>query len=169
MADKYLALDTTNLVPKQVEATVTSAGTANAGDVVALDEFGYISSTMLRENETKVLTATEAIGAGKFVNLWENGGTKMRLASNAGISTKAEGFVLEAVASGATGTVYMWDGINSALTSLTASTDYYLGTAGGIITGGSVPLTTNSIVQFLGKTSATTELLVDIDERPIIA
>ena len=110
------------------------------------------------------ITASEAIGAGKFYNLWSDAGTlKARLADNSN-GRPAHGFVRDSIASSATGTGYPLDSVNTALTGLTVGTKYYLGTAGGVL---AVPLNATDVAnagkidQKLGMAKSATELVTD--------
>lgn len=110
------------------------------------------------------VVASEALAAGRFVNLYANAGVlNARLADNSN-NRPAHGFVRSAAASAATATVYPMDGINSALTGLTIGGTYYLGTAGAAL---ATPLdatdTANNgkIDQKLGVAKSATELLTD--------
>ena len=92
---------------KQIFAIATSAGAADAGKIPALDSTGRIDMSMmplgLGANTTQA-TASEAIGAGKFINYWSNAGVfSMRLADNSN-GRQADGYVTAAVTSGAVGT-----------------------------------------------------------------
>jgi len=156
---------------QQVAATVISRGSANGGDLVALGDDGKLHSSVLPSGvgaNTQVIPASELIGAGKFVNYWKDSSSgsavlKIRLADNSN-GRRADGFVLDQVASGANGTVYPLDQVNSALSALDAGTDYFLGTAGGVT---ATPLDETStdnqgkgkITQFLGVAKSTTELI----------
>ncbi len=76
----------------------------------------------------------------------------------------AHGFVRESIAADAEGAGYPLDSVNDALTGLTVGTNYYLGTAGGVI---AVPLAaadagnTGKIDQKLGMAKSATELVTD--------
>ena len=152
---------------KQIFAIATSAGVADAGKIPALDSTGRIDTSMmplgLGANTTQA-TASEAIGAGKFINYWDNAGVfSMRLADNSN-GRQADGYVTAAVTSGAVGTGYPLDGTNAQLTGLTVGTRYWLGTAGGVTP---TPLdeadagNANKISQYLGVAKSTAELVTD--------
>lgn len=152
---------------KQIFATTTSAGAADAGKIPALDGAGRFDMSMLPLGigaNTTQATASEAIGAGKFINYWDNAGVfSMRLADNSN-GRQADGYVTAAVTSGAVGTGYPLDGTNAQLTGLTVGTRYWLGTAGGVTP---TPLdeadagNANKISQYLGVAKSTTELVTD--------
>ena len=152
---------------QQIFAIATSAGAADAGKIPALDSAGRIDTSMMPVGigaNTTQATASEAIGAGKFINYWDNAGVfSMRLADNSN-GRQADGYVTAAVASGAVGTGYPLDGTNAQLTGLTVGTRYWLGTAGGVTP---TPLdeadagNANKISQYLGVAKSTTELVTD--------
>jgi len=152
---------------KQIFAIATSAGAADAGKIPALDSAGRLDNSMMPAGigaNTAQATASEAIGAGKFVNFWDNAGTfSMRLADNSN-GRQADGYVTAAVSSAAVGAVYPLDGTNASLTGLTVGARYYLGTAGGVT---ETPLdetdvgNANKVSQYLGVAKSTTELVTD--------
>lgn len=152
---------------KQIFGIATSAGVADAGKIPALGPDGRIDTSMMPVGigaNTTPATASEAIGAGKFINFWNNAGVfSMRLADNSN-GRQADGYVIAAVASGAVGTGYPLDGTNAQLTGLTVEGRYYLGTAGGVI---NTPLdetdtaNVNKVSQYLGVAKSATELVTD--------
>lgn len=152
-------------VTQQLTPNTSSAGAADAGKLVALDNTGKIDSTMIptAAGNSRAVPASEALAAGAFVNLFSNAGALgVRNADNSN-NRPANGYVTAAVASGAQATVYDIDGINSGLTGLTIGTTYYLGTGGGTI---ATPLDATSaatglIDQRLGIAVSATELKTD--------
>lgn len=147
----------------QYTPATSSAGSADGGKLVALGPDGKIDTSMYNPGSgvsTRPIVASEAIGAGKFVNEYLNAGVlNVRLADNSN-SRPAHGFVITAVASAGTAAVYDMDAVNSGLTGLTIGSDYYLGTAGGVITPAvdATTATTGTIDQKLGKALSATEL-----------
>ena len=161
MADKYIA-DIAGQ-KTEVEATVTSTGAGDAGEIVALDAAGLISSTMMPVGigaDTYSLPASENLLAGDFVNVWDDGGTLKIRKAIAEDAKLADGFVLDAVTSPAAGTVYA-EGKNTSLTGLTLAGVYFLSdsVAGTITT--TAPSASTKHVQRIGKaisvTAVTTE------------
>lgn len=152
---------------RQVIATIVSAGVADAGKIPALDSTGRLDGSMMPVGigaSTTQATASEAIGAGKFINYWDNGGVfSMRLADNSN-GRQADGYVIAAVDNGTVGTAYPLDGANAQLSGLTVGTRYWLGTAGGVT---ATPLdetdtgNTNKVSQYLGVAKSATELVTD--------
>jgi hypothetical protein len=167
MANKYMAVDTTGF-PKEVEGLVESAGAGDAGKILALDAAGKLANSVMPVGigaDTKILPSSENLAAGDFVNIWDDAGTlKVRKAdASGGVAKKADGFVLAAVTSPANATVY-FEGTNNQLTGLTIGVDYFLSavTPGGVVA--TPPGTTNHIAQWLGKSTATTEIATELGE-----
>lgn len=155
---KFLSL--VNGLIKEAVATVTSAGAANAGNIVALDANGKLDATVMPSGigaATVVIPASEALTAGAFVNIYDNAGVVTARNANATNNTKpANGFVKSAVASGANATVYL-DGANDALTGLTTGSRYYLSTTAGGVTA-TPPSATGNNLQFIGYATQTTAI-----------
>lgn len=171
MANRYMTL--LNGARKLVEGLVASAGVADAGKIVATGSDGRLDQSLMPLGigaDTVSAVASEAIGAGKFVNFHDNAGTfSVRLADNSN-GRRTDGFVTEAVAGAATATVYPMDGVNSALSGLTAGARYYLDTAGGVTSTPLVEtdaLNANKISQYVGTAKSATELVTD-DSDPVI-
>ena len=114
-------------------ALQASSGAASAGAIPALNAAGSIDVTMLPSGigpDVQVLTASEAIGAGAWVNIWSNGGAfAVRNADGSTTGKQADGYVLAAIASGAAGTVYL-GGINTGVSGQAPGL-VYLGTTAG--------------------------------------
>jgi hypothetical protein len=168
MAQKPIQLVNGKLT--QVEATVVSAGAGDAGEVVALDSSGKLDVSVLPTGvgpNVKVILASENIGAGKYVNIYDNAGTpNVRLADNSN-SREAHGFLKDAVTSGNNATVY-FEGTNDDLSGLTAGARQFLGTAGSVTaTPPSFPAA--QISQLVGTAISATEIDTDIDDCVVLA
>lgn len=115
MANKYLKLNTSTGRPTQQEATVTSGGSGDAGKIIALDAAGKLDITVMPVGigaETQVVTASEALTAGQFVQVYDNAGTaSARKALATDLTKPATGYVVDSAASGSV-TVYT-DGVNA--------------------------------------------------------
>lgn len=135
----------------EVEATVESAGVADAGKIVALDASGHIDETVLPSTVGAQVTtaeASESISNGDVVNVWDDAGTtKVRKADADSINTRCIGFVKAGYTTGQTATVYL-AGNNDALTSLTIGPLYLSTTAGGVTS--TPPTGAGEIVQQVG-------------------
>ena len=155
---------------KQIIATVVSAGAADAGKIVGLGDDGKLDASVLPAGigaNVVQAVASEAIGAGKFVDLFDDSGVlKMRLADNSN-GRAAWGYVKTAVASAASGAAYRLNTVNAALAGLTPGADYWLGTAGGVT---ATPLDPDadvgSLDQYLGRAASATEL-VTAEHSPV--
>lgn len=162
-AKKYIELNAGKL--KQKQATIISTGAPNDGDLVALDSTGKLDPTVLPIGvgpDVAVLLASENIGAGKYVNIWDDAGTpKARLADNSN-GRDAHGFLKDAVTSGNNATVY-FEGPNDDLSGLTPGARQYLGTAGGVTETPPVSPAAN-ISQFVGIAVSATVINTDIDD-----
>lgn len=148
----------------QVEATVVSAGAGDAGEVVALDSNGLLDVSVLPVGvgpNVKLILASENIGAGKYVNIYDNTGTpNVRLADNSN-SREAHGFLLDAVTSGNNATVY-FESTNNDLSGLTSGARQFLGTAGGVTATPPTFAGGATISQLVGTAISATEIDTDI-------
>lgn len=157
-----------------IAALVSSGGSADAGKIVATGPNGRLDESLMPEGLGANITpaiASEAIGAGKFVNFHNSSGVlNIRLADNSN-NRPAHGFVKEAVASAAEGQVYPLDTTNSNLSSLTPATKYFLGTAGGVVAAPLDPQDEENygkVSQFIGTSKSATELVTTDDTVFII-
>ena len=174
MADKLLQIHPTLNVPYEVEATVTSSGAGNAGDVIALDSTGKISMTVLPTGigaDVAIIEASENLAAGDYVNIYEDSGTaKVRKAdaSSVNASRIAHGFVIEGTLSAADATVY-FEGSNSQMAALVPGTIYALShtTPGGVVPLASATTTAGHTLQTLGVATEATTINAEIG-KPII-
>ncbi|MFC4923573.1 hypothetical protein [Delftia deserti] len=136
----------------------SSAGAANAGDIVALDDTGRIDNSMMPVGigaDTAVIAASEALAAGDFVNVWNSTGAKVRKADATTAGKEAHGFVLAAVSSGANATVY-FEGTNTQVAGQTPGPVFLQATAG---TGGTTaPSASGNVVQRLGVAVSATSV-----------
>lgn len=106
---------------------------------------------------TKTITASENLAAGDFVNIWTSTGVKVRRADASTSGKRAHGYVLAAVLSTASATVYL-SGINSAVTGATPGADAFLSdtTPGGFVS--TAPTGSGKTVQYLGPVLSATEI-----------
>lgn len=153
-APRYLINHPSGLGNLQVVATPLG-GAGNAEKVVSTNASGVLDISLFPAGiGAGVVTApaSEALAAGAAVNLYNNGGTLT--ARNADASTanggrKLDGFVIGAVASGATATVYR-NGLNTGLTGITPGADYFLSTTPGQFTT-TAPSAAGQTQQYAGK------------------
>ena len=166
MADKYIYND--NGVYTEKPGTTISTGAADAGKITALDETGRLHSSVMPVGvapDVAVIQASEALSAGDFVNIWNDGGNfRVRKADATTAGKEANGYVLAGVSSGANATVY-FEAMNTQLSGLTAGT-YFLSNTAGAITA-TAPSAAGNVVQSLGVAVNATTLNVEI-QRPLI-
>ena len=148
-AKKFLRL--VNGVLTEIFGVQTSAGAANAGDLVSLDETGRIHNSMLPVGigaDTATITASEALAAGNWVNVWNDAGAfRVRKADATTAGKEVHGFVLSAVASGNPATVY-FEGTNTQVAGQTPGPVYMQTTAGA--GGATIPSASGNVVQQIG-------------------
>lgn len=168
MADKFLRNNAGVITEK--EATVTSAGAGDAGEIVALDAAGKLDNSVLPTGigaDTAEITASEDLAAGDMVNIHDvTGAFRVRKADASAVGTQAHGFVLAAVTSGQNATVY-FEGSNTQKTGLTPAVHYLSETAGAVTT--TAPTTSGAIVQKVGVATSATVLNVEIQEPIVLA
>lgn len=169
MADKYIRNNSGTLT--ETEATVSSAGAANAGDIVALDSTGRIDTTMMPVGigaDTATIAASENLAAGDFVNVWSDSGTpKARKADASAAGKHAHGFVLSAVTAPGNALVY-FDAVNTQVTGQTPG-DVYLSAATAGLSVSSAPSGTGNVVQRLGVATSATSINVEIQQPIVLA
>lgn len=143
---------------EEFAATDSSAGAANAGDIVALDSSGKIAVNMLPTGlgpAVKSIVASEAITAPALVNIWNDGGTAKIRKADAATNKPANGFILASVAAAASADVY-FEGEVTGLSGLTAGKVWLSATVPGGVQA-TIPTTSGHIAQSVGwATSATT-------------
>ena len=148
-AKKFLRL--VNGVLTEIFGVQTSAGAANAGDLVSLDDTGRIHNSMLPVGigaDTATITASETLAAGDWVNIWNDAGTaKVRKADATTAGKEVHGFVLSAVTSGNQATVY-FEGTNTQVNGQTPGPVYLQTTAGR--GGATAPNASGNVVQQIG-------------------
>lgn len=161
-AGKIVALNASGVLDSTiVNSKTSSAGAGDSGKIPALDSAGLLDSSFMPVGvgaDTAPITASEALTAGDFVNIHISSGIKVRKADATTAGKEADGFVLASVSSSATATVY-FRGSNTAVSGLTAGTEYVLSTtAGGVVAVASAPSGSGNVNQRLGKASASTVL-----------
>lgn len=166
-ADKYQTL--VNGRETMREATVSSSGAGSAGDIVALDSSGRLDVSTLPVGvgpDVSTLTASEALNAGDYVNIYNDLGTPKARKADATNDRPAHGFVKEAFASSDSAIVY-FEGPNDDKSGLTPGSRYYLSGAGGIsLTPPALP--TYVIHQFVGIAVSATTINTDIDDEIVL-
>lgn len=142
----------------EIKGIVVSAGAGNDGDIPALDATGRLDSSVMPVGigaDTAQIVTSEALAAGDFVNIWNSTGAKARKADATTAGKEAHGFVLAAVASAGTATVY-FEGTNTQVSGQTPGPVYLQTTAG--TAGTTVPSTAGNVVQRLGVATSATSI-----------
>lgn len=155
--DKYLYNNSGTTTEKA--AVQASAGAGDAGKIPALDASGRLDTTMLPVGigaDTATITTSEALAAGDFVNVHNSTGAKVRKADASTSGKEAHGFVLAAVASGQSATVY-FEGTNTQVTSVTPGPVFLSATTPGASTS-TAPSGSGQVVQRIGYGTSTTAI-----------
>lgn len=168
MADKYIRNNAGTLT--ETEATVTSAGAGNAGDIIALDGTGRLDSSVMPVgfgDDTAVIVAGENLAAGDFVNVYNDSGTpKVRKADATTAGKEAHGFVLAVVTSGNNANVY-FEGTNTQVSGATAGVIYLSASAGGFTS--TAPSSSGNVVQKLGVAVSATAISFEAQQPIVLA
>jgi hypothetical protein len=154
----------------EVAALTTSAGAGSANAIPALDGSGRLDSTFMPTGigaDSQVITASEALAAGDFVNVWNSTGAKVRKADASVSGKEAHGYVLAAVSSSAAATVF-FDDLNAQVTGLTPGVVYLSATTPGGATG-IAPSGTGQTVQRLGVAVSATAIHVGLVQPIVLA
>lgn len=142
-------------------------GGGNANKVPSLDINGRLDVSMLPSGvgaDVAILTASEALAAGAWVNVWNNAGAfAVRNADATTAGKEAMGFVLASVLAAGAATVY-FDGINTSVTGQAPGV-VYLSTTPGAGTA-TPPSATGNAVQKIGFALSATSVTTQV-ELPI--
>ena len=156
---KIVALNASGVLDASiVNSKTTSAGAGDSGKIPALNGAGVLDTSFMPAGigaDTAAITASEALSAGDLVNVWNSTGAKVRKADATTSGKEAHGFVLAAVLSSGTATVY-FAGNNSSVTGLTPGKQY-LQTAAGA-SGATAPSGSGNCVQVVGFATSATNL-----------
>lgn len=170
-ANKYLV--DAGAYDQEVAATQTSTGAPNANEIVALNADGVLDPTLMPPGIVPMLTiatASEALAAGDFVNLWNDTGTlKARKAdaSVPNVAKKADGYVRDNYLINAIDVKVYVEDFNDKVSGLTVGSDYFLSdTVPGGVTA-TAPTTAGYISQYLGAAVSATKMIVEMD-RPTL-
>lgn len=133
-------------------AIISSAGSADANKIPALDSSGRLDVTFMPTGigaDTGNTIASEALSANDLVNIWSNGGVhSVRKADGSSKGKEAHGFVLSAVAIGEQAKIY-FEGTNAGLTGILPGIQYLSDTVPGKSTT-TPPTAAGHIVQVVG-------------------
>lgn len=164
MAKKYIGNSSGSLV--ETEATVSSAGAGNAGDIVALDTDGRLNPSVMPVGigaDTIVMLSSEALTAGDLINIWNDAGTQKARKADCSNGRRAHGFVIASFGSGVSSTIYR-DGSITGLSGLTPGAQQFLSTAGARTE--TAPTTSGYLLQEIGIANTPTQLDFS-PQRPI--
>ena len=167
----FLQRDTTTQLPKEITATQTSAGAANANQIPALSATGFLDPSLFPAGigtATVVLPTTEVIASGALIDIWGGaGGTtpSVRNANATDATKPAQGFVNAGVASGANATVNFPGSLITGLTGLTIGASYFLSaaTSGAVVAAAAAPAASGNIVQQIGTAVSATSIIFNPD------
>lgn len=144
-------------LPTEQAALQASAGAGDAGKIPALDSAGRLDASMMPVGigaDTAVITASENLAAGDYVNVWSDAGAfKVRKADATVAGKEAHGFVLAAVTAANPATVY-FEGSNTAVTGQTPGV-VFLSTTAGLGTS-TAPSAAGNAVQRIGMAVSAT-------------
>lgn len=166
----YLDYDPATGLPKRTSPITISAGVGDANKFAQLDSSGRFDSSLMPAGigaAQFTATAGEALAARDFV--YVNAAGNILKADGTNPAKKAVGYVTAAVANAAVGTVLYGD-VVAGFAGLTPGADYFLShtVAGAVVLIGAVTTTSGRIVQQVGTAKSATELVVDINEAPIV-
>jgi hypothetical protein len=154
---QVLVRDPTTNLPKELIPNQTSAGSADAGKIPALNSAGQIDATMLGAAGAPSLSiaSSENLAASALVNIDSTG--KVRNANATDATKPAMGFVLAAVTSPANATVLFSGQTVPGVSGLTVGAPVYLSaaTAGGVVSA--APTAAGNLVQQVGIAISATE------------
>lgn len=141
----------------------TTSGLASDNVQDAIDELAGLGGGGGGATSVPIV-ASEAIGDGDFVSVWDDSGTqKVRKADATTTGKRADGYVKVGVSSGASASVY-FDGINDALSGLTPGALLYLSTTAGSCTDDISGLLDGNVRQVLGRAISATSMAFTFDE-----
>ena len=142
-----------------VNGKTTSAGAGDTGKIPALDASGKLDVSFMPVGigaDTAQILTSEALSAGNYVNVYNNGGTANVRKSDASTAGKeAHGFVLASFGSGVNATVY-FEGSNTAVTGVTPGVQFLSTTVGA--GSSTAPSATGNVVQRIGFATSTTSV-----------
>jgi hypothetical protein len=151
-----------------VTAVATSAGAIDAFKIISTGSDGRLSMTFMPVgvgSSAVSIVASENLVAGDLVNIWNNSGVRNARKADATNSRPAHGFVLAAVSSGQSATVFQ-QGENTSLSGLTPGAILFLGTAGAVTA--TAPSGTNNLVQEVGFALSSTSILFEYDGYTVL-
>lgn len=165
-ANKIPALNASGVLDDTI---INASVTSSPNKTVKLDGSGKLDVTVMPTGigaDTASILASEALAAGDLVNIYNNAGTaNIRKADASASGKEAHGFVLSAVSSGASGTVY-FEGTNTQVTGLTPGVQFLSASTPGKSTT-TAPSSSGNVVQIVGIATSATALNFQM-ELPIV-
>lgn len=156
MAEKIIKLGTDGKLAQKV-ATVTSSGVSNAGEIVALDSNGKLSTTVMPDGigaDVVSIVASEALSADTLVNIYNDTGTAKARKADCSNGRRAMGYVKASYDSAATAIIYKEGTIVGS--SLTIGEPVFLSTNGATT---QTPVSTSGYLhQEMGVAMSATEI-----------
>lgn len=132
-------------------------------NVVVVSGDGTSTNPIGTNTDTAIITTSEILSAGDWVNVWDSAGAKVRKASASAQGKEAHGFVLSSFGVGVSATVY-FEGSNTAVTGQTAGV-VFLSVVDGLGTT-TAPAAIGNVVQRIGFAVSTTSVNFD-SQQPI--
>lgn len=167
MADKYIFNNAGVLTERA--GIIVSAGAGDAGKIPAVDAAGKLDTTFMPVGigaDTASITASEALAAGDFVNIWNSSGAKVRKADATAVGKEAHGFVLASVLSSGLATVY-FEGTNTSVAGKTPGVQFLQTTAG--TSASAAPSASGNVVQRVGIATSATEINCEFHPHVVLA
>ena len=159
---KFLTVDDTGVTKLMDVGVVTSTGAADGGKAVVLRPDGTIDSTLLPAGiggDTLMMTASESLNGGDFVNVWDDDGAfKIRKSDGTTNGKAANAYVLDTAAAGEQVKVY-FEGTNTAVSGVVPGPVYLSTTAGG--SAATPPTAPGTVIQRLGIGVSATSINVE--------
>lgn len=169
---KFIKMSSGRMVEENIESINATTGAPDAAKLVRTASDGKLDPSLMPTGlgaDVMTITASENLAAGDFVNIWNDTGTaKARKADASSSGKEADGFVLDAVNSGQSASVY-FEGRNTALSGLTIGARYYLSAAAAGTVTTTPPSGTSQVVQFIGRASSATSLAFEATDGVILA
>lgn len=164
---RYKRYDATLGHDAHFDSVDSSAGVANAGDVVALDANGKLNANMMPTgfgDEIDSIITSEDLVAGNAVNTYDNGGVvTARKADGSTTGKEAHGFVLASTTSPAPCVLYQ-EGHNNACSALVGGRVYLSQVTPGLVTSTKPAATAGKIAQCLGHAVSATSMDWEAEE-----
>ena len=158
---KYVGI--TGGVLQEELAINTTAGAADANKIIKTDSSGLLAATMLPVGvgpEVVTITASEAIAAGAYVNIWNSTGLKVRNADATVAGKEAVGFSLLGASNAASCVVYLSSQTNTAASGRAIGAKQFLSTTPGT-SQETAPAASGNVVQQLGFATSATSVLFE--------